>query len=104
MNVLDMEIQITDHIPEAITGTALEVAYDRATFRDLDAEIESSKSILSLPDNWDGEGRPRYSQDKLDRAIAFVRTHTGLLVETFGKEPPVPRINPGPEGSIDIHW
>ena len=104
MSVLESEI--AGQAPEATAAaTLLKIAYDRASFRDLDAEIESSKErILCLADNWDGEGSPRYSRATLDRATAFVRAHASWVSDTFGKDAPVPHINPGPEGSIDIHW
>ena len=75
-----------------------------ANILELEAEIESSRTILKLPDNWDGEDSPRYSTTTLKRAIAFARMHIEQLWEAFGANAPVPRINPGPMGSIDLHW
>jgi hypothetical protein len=59
---------------------------------------------LSLKDNWDEEGSVGYSEHTWIRATDFVRNlaisywnvHHSLLIP--------PRIIPGPEGSIDIHW
>ena len=67
-------------------------------------EIErANKAILGLEDNWDGEGSSGYSKETLDRAINFLKVHVNALIEESGKII-VPRILPGPDGSIDLHW
>lgn len=105
MSILEMQIQDSGEASRTATGTALEITYDRSSAHDLEKEIESSrKRILSLRDNWDGEGSPGYLPNTLDRAITFVRTHSSVFTEISGKDAPVPQINPAPEGSIDIHW
>jgi hypothetical protein len=70
----------------------------------LEAEIERAKRILDLEDNWDGEGSPGYSEDTFHRAIAFLTTHAKWLWESCRVRLPVPRIGPGPDGTIDLHW
>ncbi|MBI3896513.1 MAG: hypothetical protein HY313_11345 [Acidobacteria bacterium] len=70
----------------------------------LKAEIEQAKRILELKDDWDGEGSAGYSEDTLNRAITFLITHAQWLWESCGISLPVPKIGPGPDGSIDIHW
>ncbi len=71
---------------------------------EVDQEIErASKAILGLEDNWDGEGSSAYSKATLDRAINFLKLHVSALIEESGKIT-VPRILPGPDGSIDLHW
>ncbi len=71
----------------------------------LEAEIEAAaQRILSLDDDWDGEGSPGYDEATLGRAIEFLRTQIRGMWEIYGVEVPVPQINPGPDGSIDIHW
>jgi hypothetical protein len=71
---------------------------------DLDAEIRQAKKILQLPDDWDGQGSPRYSAVVLDRATAFLATHLREVWERFGVSCSIPKIGPGPDGSIDLHW
>jgi hypothetical protein len=69
----------------------------------LDAEIAESKRLLSFGDNWDGEGSCGYSLDTWRRATSFLINQAFGFVrrgETF----PIPRILPGPHGSIDLHW
>jgi hypothetical protein len=69
----------------------------------LDSEIAESKRILSFDDNWDGEGSKGYSRETWMRATSFLLNQANWFLrkgETF----PVPRILPGPDGSIDLHW
>lgn len=66
--------------------------------------IQSSRYILALKDDWDEEGSKNYEETTWSRSVNWVkeaaltfRKQRGLWVEP-------PRILPGPEGSIDIHW
>jgi len=68
------------------------------------AEIERAQAILELEDDWDGEGSPPYSRTTLDRAIAFVTSYGRRLWEMHGMQLPIPKIGPGPDASIDLHW
>jgi hypothetical protein len=74
------------------------------SFEDLNNEIHASQKLVTLEDNWDGEGSPGYSEATLDRAAAFLRLHMRWVWEKYGVWLEVPRILPGPSGSIDIHW
>lgn len=71
---------------------------------ELAREIEKSKFILTLPDNWDDEGAVGYQQETWHRATSFlwVCEHMYCNITTF--HIPVPRITPGPDGTIDIYW
>jgi len=106
MNDAVLEYRCKDQTEEAVPGSPINEirVHAHASIPELEAEIESSKNILKLPDDWDGEGSPGYSKNTLERAITFVRTHVERLWETFGINAPVPNINPGPMGSIDLHW
>lgn len=93
---------------ERDTGAAEQWAYGEAQTNDvesveLDAEIDRAKGILTLPDDWDGEGSSSYSATTFDRAVEFLKTHSKSL-RAFGLEMPIPTIAPGPAGSIDVHW
>ncbi|MBZ5503507.1 MAG: hypothetical protein LAN59_14955 [Acidobacteriia bacterium] len=70
----------------------------------LDAEIERAKGILKLQDDWDGEGSRAYSEETFNRAVVFLIKHIGRGWESCGLPSPIPRIGPGPDGSIDLHW
>jgi hypothetical protein len=68
--------------------------------------IESSRSILSLhlqPDWDDEEGEP-YSETVWKRATEFVMRHALWLWKYHCIVIEAPAIEPGPHGSIDIHW
>lgn len=71
---------------------------------DLEKEIGRAKEILQLSHNWDGEGSVSYSQNTLDRAVAFLKSHSNKAHELCGIYPAVPRIGPAEGGSIDLHW
>lgn len=45
-----------------------------------------------------------YSKGTLDRAVAFLIVQSIKLRETCGLPTPVPNIDLGPNGSIDLHW
>jgi len=85
-------------------GSWGELHAERLSSQQLNAEIERAKLIIELGSDWDGEGSPGYSQDTFGRAIAFLNTHTWRLWESYGIQSPIPRIGPGPDGSIDLHW
>ena len=106
MSAAILEWTYKDQVSEASAGTLISEITIRthANIFELEAEIEAAKSILKLPDNWDGEGSPRYSRATLEQAIAFVRMHMEHLWEASGINAPLPCINPGPMGSIDLHW
>ena len=67
------------------------------------AEIERSRAIIDLTDNWDQEGSPGYREETWKRATSFL----GLQVQTarqYSWTIGVPDINPADNGSIDIFW
>jgi|GEM_PF-3483912 len=66
--------------------------------------IEASQRILALEDNWDEEGSIGYKKSTWDRATAFIRDTAISYWRVIGSWAVPPRILPGPEGSIDIHW
>ena len=59
--------------------------------------IEAKNRILSLEENWDGEGSPAYQADTLDDAADF-------LYKLDGPEAEQVKILPDSEGSIDLWW
>jgi hypothetical protein len=66
--------------------------------------IERSKVILDLADDWDDAGSPPFKPETWERVRQILLIHAGLVWQRSGLIIPVPRIVPGPEGSIDIHW
>ncbi len=66
--------------------------------------LDQSAELLELEDDWDEQGSPGYQESTLERAKHFVWTNTLRLWETLDLSIDVPRILPGPDGSIDVHW
>lgn len=66
--------------------------------------IEKSRKMLDWEDNWDDEGSVGYSVETWNRATHFLLTMTTRLWMLYGVHLEIPRILPGPDGSIDIHW
>lgn len=67
-------------------------------------EIERSRNILQLGEDWDGEGSPGYEADTWKRATTFLREAALALWVVHHIRLDTPSISPGPDGSIDIHW
>ncbi|HMF30462.1 MAG TPA: hypothetical protein VKK79_03565 [Candidatus Lokiarchaeia archaeon] len=67
--------------------------------------IEQSRDkILSLEENWDGEGAKGYLQETWERAAEFAKKVSYFLWKQTQKLIATPMILPGPDGSIDVHW
>lgn len=72
--------------------------------RYLAAEIDASRSMLELEDDWDGEGSPGYDEATWQRAVDFLVRNALWLNNEYGVDLQSPRIRKGPRGSIDLHW
>ena len=78
---------------------------DDSTFSpQIEKTIENSKSILSLPENWDKEGSPSYSEEIWKKATQFIRRTTFQFKQESEKWIVPPKITPSHDGSIDIRW
>src|SRR2546428_6140624 len=66
--------------------------------------IETSRWILGLENDWDDEGSPQVLETTWQRASDFLARQANVARKGLGKELPVPKILPGPDGSIDLHW
>lgn len=67
-------------------------------------ELQTSRRILDMPANWDGEGSQAYSVVTWQRAIQFVLR---MAIESWRMSDivaPLPALTPGPEGSLDVTW
>ena len=60
--------------------------------------------MLEWGDNWDGEGSQGFTQSTLARAQDFLVANSIRLWQACRAVVEAPRILPGPEGSIDLHW
>ena len=68
------------------------------------AAFAAAQPLLTWPDDWDGEGSPGYQEATLERARAFVVEQVPALWHIRHRSIPAPRVAPGPDGSIDLHW
>lgn len=86
--------------------TLLSPTYPRlgSALAHLEDEIEASRSMLELEDDWDGEGSPGYDVVTWQRAVDFLTKNASRLNEEYGGVIQSPRIRKGPQGSIDLHW
>lgn len=71
---------------------------------ELSKAISLSKFMLALPDNWDDEGAVAYQKGTWDRAASFLWACEHVFHDYTQLHIPAPRITPGPDGTIDIHW
>lgn len=67
-------------------------------------ETSKYKTILSYEPNWDGEGAPAYEATTWDRAIDFLIKQATWLSDNHNFLMPIPKILPGPNGTLDLHW
>lgn len=71
---------------------------------DFDNAIQSSRWLLDLKDDWDGEGSPAYSEATWLKATKFLRDFVASLSTVYDVNIGLPKIGAGPQGSIDLHW
>jgi len=66
--------------------------------------VDEGRSILSLtPEDLDDDERP-YSEDVLERAVAFLWRTARWTLSQLGQVIDAPRVLPGSHGSIDLFW
>lgn len=71
----------------------------------LDKVIESGKSrLLQLEDDYDGEGSQAPSEDTVKRATDFIKKIAFAVHSVSGRVVEIPKILPGPGGSVDVCW
>lgn len=74
------------------------------TSPELSEAIQASREILQLQDDWDTEGSPSYSESTLARATRFLLSNALRYWRDHQRWVLAPRILPGPDGNIDLHW
>jgi len=70
----------------------------------LEKAIYDSRSILELGNNRDSEGGRGYAEETWNRATEFLWKMAEAFDQEEGRTFFPPAINPGPDGSIDLHW
>jgi hypothetical protein len=71
---------------------------------DLEAGIDSSRSLLDLDDDWDDAGSPGYEEATWQRAVTLLVSGVTRLWEDYGVRTDRADVLPGPRGSIDLDW
>jgi hypothetical protein len=82
-----------------VAGTCLPVALS-----DVAEAIEKSRWILDLEDDWDAAGSAGYPEEIWKRAVDFLTRNATRLWQERNVRVVSPRILPGPDASIDVHW
>jgi len=65
---------------------------------------QESAWILELPDDWDGEGSPRFTPATLGRAVSLFKRLTSSALLLGSPQVALPKIGPAERGSIDLYW
>ncbi len=78
--------------------------YIPSAIRNLREVIESSRTILKLQNDWDEQGSPGYSGFTWKRVEKFLTDNALQLWRRHKTCFEPPRVLPGPDGSIDLHW
>jgi hypothetical protein len=66
--------------------------------------IQSARSILDLPDDWDGEGAAAVAPATFERATNFLLDGALQMWKLHGICLDAPDISLVADGSIDLHW
>lgn len=74
------------------------------TLIDIRRLIEASRSLLTLPPNWDDENAKPIEEKTWKRAAKFLSRYALRLWKIEGNTIRPPDIMPVPDGTIDIHW
>jgi hypothetical protein len=90
---------------ESVSGDPDQPVLERLSvdaYPELEAEIKHAEQMVEEDEEYEDE--PTYTGETLNRAISFLTAQLAQVKE-FGCEfVPVPKIGPGPDLSVDIHW
>ena len=68
------------------------------------AALDGADRLTQLPDDWDDAGGTAYAKEHVAKVTSFLSTIAKSVRSEKGVHLPVPRLNPGPGDSIDVHW
>ncbi len=74
------------------------------TYNHLLVVLGQSRTMLDWEDDFDGEGSPAYKEETWTCARDFLEDNMTRIWKEHKVVIDVPRIRPGPDGSIDIQW
>jgi len=69
-----------------------------------ESHVSQSRSILTLHEDWDDNGAPRFAEAHWNRVKDFLMQAFSAIWTKNRRVLPPPSISPVPDGSIDIHW
>jgi hypothetical protein len=72
--------------------------------KEIDEVVESSRRILELKHDWDGEGASPIAESTWRRAVEFLRGTAYTLWTKHNLRMERPSLVPVADGSIDLHW
>jgi hypothetical protein len=90
-----------ESLPQSGTCWRSEEGCDETTDVALDVALESAQEYLV--EELDEE-EPGILDSALKRAETFLRAQSYQMRRAFSHFAPLPRISPGPDGSVDLHW
>ena len=83
--------------PRLVHGFAVPAGLER-----LAAEIEASRALLTLADDWDEAGSPGYAEETWRRAVGFLVRIATRLWEDHGRAIDEVDVLPGSRGNVDF--
>jgi hypothetical protein len=66
--------------------------------------VQKTRSLLDLPEDWDDNGAPRFSESHWKRISSFLVNAGTVILERRQAILAMPSVTPVPDGSIDLHW
>lgn len=66
--------------------------------------LKDAEWITDLDDNWDDEGSLGYTEELLSKVGLLLKNWKNKSWKDSGELMPLPDVQPGPDGSIDLHW
>jgi hypothetical protein len=70
----------------------------------LQQRLDKAREILDYQDDWDGEGSPPVDPNAWEFAERFLIDGMSDLAPDKFEDDLLPRISPGPDGSVDVVW
>ena len=82
----------------------LPAAVFSSPLKELDKILESSRRVLDLQHDWDGEGARPIAESTWRRAVDFLRRTADTLWSKHNLRMEGPSLVPLADGSLDLHW
>ena len=70
----------------------------------IESEIEDSRYIFDLPENWDEDGAMPIKEEVWQIAVQFLRNYAEYIWRNYNIVIEAPEINPTRGGTVDLSW